>query len=90
MQLWRSLPALGELTVTWQLQAVFGSDPPEDRFRHYAGTLYYDQGEEQKQILLNVLVDNQPKIDQEYRVVITDIVTEGVLIDLFRFECIVI
>ena len=77
VQLWRSLPAVGELTVTWAIEAVGESDPPEQRFRHYGGTLYYSSGEEQKQILLHVLVDNLPKIDQEYRVRITNVLTEG-------------
>ena len=38
----RSEPALGRVTVKWEIQAV-DSQPPEERFRVYTGNLFFDE-----------------------------------------------
>ncbi|ELU13347.1 hypothetical protein CAPTEDRAFT_91039, partial [Capitella teleta] len=77
LQVIRSSPGLGTVSVDWSVQAV-NSDPPERRFRIHSGTLFFQEGELERIIQLHVLVDNEPKINQEYQVILFDVQSDGV------------
>uniref|UniRef100_A0A667Y0L3 Adhesion G-protein coupled receptor V1 n=1 Tax=Myripristis murdjan TaxID=586833 RepID=A0A667Y0L3_9TELE len=72
----RTAPGLGNITVDWALQG-----PLVDRtFTQTSGTLFFTQGELNDTIVLQLLDDVTPEDKDEYKVVLSNVQTFGVLV----------
>ncbi|XP_056157733.1 adhesion G-protein coupled receptor V1 isoform X2 [Lampris incognitus] len=72
----RTAPGLGNVTVDWIVQG-----PLVDRtFTQTSGTLFFTQGELNDTIVLQLLEDATPEDKDEYKVVLSNLRTFGVLV----------
>ncbi|CAH1797156.1 unnamed protein product [Owenia fusiformis] len=74
----RSEPGLGNVTVDWVIEALGTSLPSFQRFTTWNGTLKFPQGDLDNSLTLEILVDDIPKINQEYNIILREPQTEGV------------
>ncbi|KAL8615958.1 hypothetical protein ACOMHN_034634 [Nucella lapillus] len=73
----RSKSTRGTVKVRWVIEGLNGLQPHLG-FRVFTGALTFLPGEGKKTITLVVLSDNTPEINEEYRLKLQDITTEGV------------
>ena len=73
----RTRPAYGRVTTHWEISTM-NSEPAAFRFSVTSGILVFESGELSKTIMIEVLRDNQPKVNQEYTIRLLNLVTEGV------------
>ena len=71
------MPAFGRVTADWQISTM-NSEPPAFRFSLTSGILVFEQGELSKTIMVEVLRDDQPKVNQEYNLRLLNLATDGV------------
>ncbi|KAM3842448.1 adhesion G-protein coupled receptor V1-like, partial [Diretmus argenteus] len=72
----RTAPGLGNVTVAWTVQG-----PLVDRtFTQTSGTLFFTQGELNDTIVVQLLDDATPEDKDEYKVILSNIRTYGVLV----------
>ncbi|KAI7812365.1 putative G-protein coupled receptor 98, partial [Triplophysa rosa] len=70
----RTAPAIGNVTVEWRIEG------PQVlmTFVDISGTLFFSEGMLNSTIILKLLEDNTPEEKQEYRVILSNIQTNGV------------
>ena len=73
----RTQPALGRIQTDWQISTK-NSEPAAFRFSDISGMLIFEPGVLNQKIMIGVLRDNQPKVNQEYTLSLLNLVTEGV------------
>ncbi|XP_052793587.1 adhesion G-protein coupled receptor V1-like [Mya arenaria] len=73
----RSPSQFGTVNVDWSIQGLNGLDPAGG-FQTYEGTLQFLPGVERKTIVLDVLTDNIPEVNEEYELHLVNIRTTGV------------
>ncbi|XP_053406315.1 adhesion G-protein coupled receptor V1-like [Mercenaria mercenaria] len=73
----RSPSQFGTVTVNWEIQGLGGLNPSQS-FQVYEGSLEFLPGENRKTVVLDVLRDNIPELNEEYQLFLTTIRTTGV------------
>ncbi|XP_033109462.1 adhesion G-protein coupled receptor V1-like [Anneissia japonica] len=73
----RTLPAVGLVSVDWQIQGTGELDPSQS-FRNIAGKVSFGQGQLGQVISLYALPDETPEVNEEFVIVLSGVETEGV------------
>ena len=73
----RTQPALGRVQSDWQISTM-NSKAAAFRFSVTSGTLIFESGVLSQKIMIEVLRDNQPKVNQEYTLKLLNLATEGI------------
>ncbi|XP_064619585.1 adhesion G-protein coupled receptor V1-like [Lineus longissimus] len=73
----RTSPAIGNVTVEWAIQGVKENNPQKG-FQQHEGTLSFPQSVTTQMVSLQVNKDTDPEVNEEYRIVLHNITTDGV------------
>ncbi|XP_038076858.1 adhesion G-protein coupled receptor V1-like isoform X2 [Patiria miniata] len=73
----RSSPGLGQVTVDWTISGVNGQVPTQS-FQQTNGSLAFAPGQLLEAILLSVLSDDTPEVNEEFQVTLSNVQTMGI------------
>ncbi|CAG2257626.1 ADGRV1 [Mytilus edulis] len=73
----RARSSFGTVMVEWRIHGLNGVDPVTG-FSHINGTLVFLPGDTSKDVILSILDDNTPEVNEEYQVLLSNIRTVGI------------
>ncbi|VDI35962.1 G-protein coupled receptor 98 [Mytilus galloprovincialis] len=73
----RARSSFGTVLVEWRIHGLNGVDPVTG-FSHINGTLVFLPGDTSKDVILSILDDNTPEVNEEYQVLLSNIRTVGI------------
>ncbi|XP_014662998.1 PREDICTED: G-protein coupled receptor 98-like isoform X2 [Priapulus caudatus] len=73
----RTLPALGNVTVYWLIEGLSGVHPAST-FKQHQGHAWFQKGATWKEVTLEVLRDDTPEEKEEYELLLFNATTEGI------------